>query len=93
MTDSTLVIRVDDGLKAAFADAAKAADRTASQVLRDLMRGYIKEQARHTDYDAWLRDKVAAGRSALAKGETVSGDEAEAHMAARRRTALRKATR
>lgn len=34
MTDSTFTFRVDDDLKTAFAETAKAQDRTAAQLLR-----------------------------------------------------------
>lgn len=45
MSESTVVIRVDEELKTAFASAAKAADRTASQLLRDFMREFVSRQA------------------------------------------------
>jgi predicted transcriptional regulator len=59
MPDATMVVRVDDALKTAFTQAAKAADRTASQLLRDFMRDYVREQA---EYHSWLRGKIAASR-------------------------------
>ena len=61
MPESTIVVRVDEELKAAFSDAAKAADRTTSQLVRDFMRDYIEERAGRTEYDAWYRKKVEAG--------------------------------
>lgn len=45
MSESTVVIRVDEELKTAFASAAKAADRTASQLLRDFMREFVSRRA------------------------------------------------
>lgn len=39
---STYTIRVDEDLKKAFEQAAKAMDRTGSQLLRDHMRDYVK---------------------------------------------------
>ena len=88
MADATMVVRVDDALKAAFTHAAKAADRTASQLLRDFMRDYVREQA---DYDAWLHGKVAAARAAAAAGQVRAADDVEAHFAARRARSLRQA--
>jgi predicted transcriptional regulator len=81
MADSTMVLRVDDQLKAAFAQAAKAADRTASQLLRDFMRDYVREQA---EYDAWLRGKVAAARSDAASGLLYPSEEVEGYFTERR---------
>ena len=41
--ESGLTIRIDQELKAAFVATAKSQDRTASQVLRDFMRDYVKK--------------------------------------------------
>jgi predicted transcriptional regulator len=72
MTDATMVVRVDDALKAAFTQAAKAADRTASQLLRDFMRDYVREQA---EYHSWLRGKIAATRAAA--GQAHAAEDVE----------------
>ena len=87
MADATMVVRVDDALKAAFAQAAKASDRTASQLLRDFMRDYVRERA---DYDAWLHGKVAAARAAAAAGQVRTAEDVEAHFAKRRDRSLRR---
>jgi antitoxin component of RelBE/YafQ-DinJ toxin-antitoxin module len=58
MAETTVIVRVEDELKAAFTQAAKAADRTASQLLRDFMRDYVREQAEHEQVEAWLRHEV-----------------------------------
>lgn len=58
MTATTMVVRVEGALKTAFAQAAKATDRTASQLLRDFMRDYVRTQAEHEAAEAWLRDEV-----------------------------------
>ncbi len=60
MAEATVIVRVEEDLKAAFAQAAKAADRTASQLLRDFMRDYVRAQAERTEVEAWLREDVAA---------------------------------
>ena len=62
MAESNVIVRVDDELKAAFADAAKAADRTASQLLRDFMRDFVKSQVVAADYYAWFRRQVPTDR-------------------------------
>ena len=41
MSDATFTFRVDEGLKAEFANAAKIRDRTGAQLLRDFMRSYV----------------------------------------------------
>lgn len=91
MSEATVIIRVDDELKAAFAKAAKSADRTTSQLLRDFMRDYVRRQAEQADYDAWLARKVEAGRTAIRQGRVQADDEVEAIFAERRANSLRKA--
>lgn len=91
MTEATVIVRVEGELKAAFTDAAKAADRTASQLLRDFMRDYVRRQAEQADYDAWLRQKVEAGRAAIQEGRVKSSEEVEAYFAQRRAESSRKA--
>jgi hypothetical protein len=45
MSDSTLNLRLPADLKAAFDAACAANDQTASQVIRALMREYVKRNA------------------------------------------------
>ncbi|HEX9771604.1 MAG TPA: hypothetical protein VGA50_20720 [Kiloniellales bacterium] len=59
MAQATFTFRVDDDLKSAFADAAKAQDRTAAQLLRVLMREAVRRQHDARDHDAWFRGEVA----------------------------------
>jgi predicted transcriptional regulator len=91
MSEATVIVRVDGDLKAAFTEAAKAADRTTSQLLRDFMRDYVRRQAEEAGYDSWFRAKVAAGRAAAARGDVVDGADVEAEFARRRETSVRRA--
>jgi predicted transcriptional regulator len=90
MAESTVVVRVDDKLKTAFADAAKAADRTTSQLLRDFMRDFVNGQADAAAYDAWFRSSVAEGLADARAGRVKSSDEVEAYFAKRRAATVRK---
>ena len=58
MADSTFTFRVDEDLKAAFAAAAEADDRTAAQLLRVLMRRHVARQRADGAHDAWFRQQV-----------------------------------
>lgn len=58
MTGGTFTFRIDDDLKAAFADAAKAQDRTAAQLLRVLMREAVERQREARAHDAWYRREI-----------------------------------
>lgn len=92
MPKSTVVVRVDEELKSAFADAAKAADRTASQLLRDFMRDFVKSRAEAAEHDAWFRRKVADGIADARAGRVNSSEDVESHFAERRAATLRKVT-
>jgi hypothetical protein len=56
---------------------AAGEDRPASQIMRELMRGYIEQRRQAREYDVYLRRKVEAGRGR-------SNDEVEAEFATRR---------
>ncbi|HFI5310267.1 hypothetical protein C5188_22350 [Serratia liquefaciens] len=89
MSESTVVIRVDDELKIAFASAAKAADRTASQLLRDFMRDFVSRQSQQKEYEQWLQEKVDLSRKALQEGRMVDNEDVEAYFAERRAKSMR----
>lgn len=89
MSESTVVIRVDDELKIAFASAAKAADRTASQLLRDFMRDFVSRQSQQKEYEQWLQEKVDLSRKALQEGRVVDNEDVEDYFAERRAKSMR----
>ena len=84
MSDATFTFRVDEGLKAEFASAAKAHDRTGAQLLRDFMRNYVAQQQEAQDYDAWLMSKVEQSRASAEAGNLIPAAVVEARFAARR---------
>lgn len=84
MSDATFTFRVDDGLKAEFANAAKAHDRTGAQLLRDFMRSYVAQQEETQQYDAWLAKKVELSRASAEAGNLIPAADVEARFAARR---------
>ena len=50
MGEATFTFRVEDALKSAFGEAAKARDQTAAQLLRGFMRDYVKRQQEEAEY-------------------------------------------
>lgn len=84
MSDATFTFRVDEDLKAEFAYAAKAHDRTGAQLLRDFMRSYVAQQQEAQHYDAWLADKVEQARASAEAGNLIPAADVEARFAARR---------
>lgn len=49
------------GFMAGVADEAKP----ASQVMRELMRGYIEQRLQAHDYDAYMRTRFETGRASI----------------------------
>lgn len=84
MGEATFTFRVDDALKSAFADAAKAHDRTGAQLIRDFMRDYVAGQREAVDHDAWFRGQVQIGLDSANAGRLIPAEEVEAKFAARR---------
>jgi len=54
MPETTFTFCVDQELKKAFTETARANDRPGSQLLRDFMRDYVERAA----HDAWFRAEV-----------------------------------
>lgn len=50
--DTTFTFRVDPDLKQSFEACAKSQDRTGSQLLRDFMRSYVKQNAQASLFQA-----------------------------------------
>ena len=82
MSEATFTFRVDEALKAEFAQAARSKDRTAAQLLRDYMREFVSQQRMAADHDAWFRREVQAGLVAAEAGDVVSANEVEAEAKA-----------
>lgn len=61
MPQTTFTFRVDDDLKAAFSESAKAQDRTSAQLLRVLMRDAIQRETEAHAHDDWFRGEVEQG--------------------------------
>lgn len=84
MTEATFTFRVEEKLKAAFTEAAKAQDQTSAQLLRKFMRDYVKQQQDAAEYDIWFRRKVQKAIDSANAGDLVSGNDVEAEFAALR---------
>lgn len=82
MGESTFSFQVDQALKEAFSDAAKAGDRTGEQLIRDFMRDYVAEQRDGDKYEAWFDGQVQLGLDAANAGDLVSDEQVEAEAEA-----------
>ena len=90
--EAVFTMKLEPELRSAFMAEAADEDRPASQIMRELMRGYIEERQRTRNYDDYLRNKVEAGRVSMIAGRGRSNDEVEAEFSARRKQILAKRT-
>lgn len=84
MAETTLTIRLDEELKAAFTEVAEADERTAAQLLRHLMRRQVDAARNADEHDTWFREAVGVGLASLRDEETIPHDTVEERWAARR---------
>ena len=89
MPETTFTFRVDEDLKAAFSNAAKAHDRPGSQLLRDFMRDYVEKM----EHDTWFRAEVEQGlREARdPNAEWITHEQMKAEWEVRKAELLRRA--
>lgn len=90
MTDATFTFRVEEELKAAFSEAAKAHDQTGAQLLRAFMRDYVRRQQDAAEHDMWFRQQVQAGLASANSGNLIPDDNIDAEFAALREETRRK---
>ena len=85
--EAVFTMKLEAELRADFMAEAASAHRPASQVLRELMREFVQRQREARDYDAFLSQKVEAGRASMRAGVGRDNQEVEAEFAARRERA------
>ncbi|MCH4562705.1 antitoxin of toxin-antitoxin stability system [Halomonas sp. EGI 63088] len=88
---AVFTMKLEPELRADFMAEAAAAHRPASQVLRELMREYVRQQREAREYEAFLRSKVEVARSSMRAGHGRSNEDVEAEFATRRADAEREA--
>lgn len=93
MSETTITIRIDPELKAAFAQAADAHNRTDEDLLREFMQDYIETQRTDSEYEQWFRRQVEIGVIEADGGDVIPDEEVEAEFAALRAASQRKLRR
>jgi predicted transcriptional regulator len=78
-------MKLEPELREQFMAEAEASHRPASQIMREMMRQFVRTQQEAREYEAFLQQKVDLARESMAAGEGVSNEEVEAQFAARRR--------
>ena len=91
LKEAVFTMQLEPELRADFIAEAQAADRPASQIMRELMRDYVRQQREARQYDEFLRRKVDAARASMEAGAGRSNEVVESEFAARRAQAIRKA--
>ena len=91
LKEAVFTMKLEPELRADFIAEAEAADRPASQIMRELMRDYVRRQREARQYDEFLREKVEAARTSVQAGMGRSNEAVESEFAARRAQALKKA--
>jgi hypothetical protein len=88
LKEAVFTMKLEPSLRAEFMTEVADEDRSASQVMRELMRGYIEQRRQAREYDDYLRSKVEAGRASMRSGRGRSNDEVEATFATKRNQAV-----
>jgi predicted transcriptional regulator len=79
--EALFTMKLESELREAFMAEAKAANRPASQIMRELMRRYVARQRKKREYEAYYRSAVEAGLADIKAGRVYSSQEVEAHFA------------
>ena len=87
--DAVFTMKVDPELRDEFMAEAAAADRPASQIVRELMRDFVRRQRDAREYDEYLHEKVSAARKSVKAGLGRSQEEVAADAKTRRRERLK----
>ena len=84
--EAVFTMKLEPELRDAFMAAAQRQDRPASQIVREFMRDYARQDAEYVEF---LRRKVERSRASIAAGRTFTHEEVEAKVAAHRERFLR----
>jgi predicted transcriptional regulator len=79
--EALFTMKLESELREAFMAEAKAANRPASQIMRELMRRYVARQRKKREYEEFLRKKVERGLADIRAGRVYSSEEVEAYFA------------
>ena len=90
--EAVFTMKLEPELRDAFMAEALEVDRPASQIMRELMKDYLRRREdEKRDYNEFLQRKVERSRASIAAGRTFTQEEVEAEVAARRERFLRMA--
>jgi hypothetical protein len=82
-------MKLEPELRDEFMAEAEAAHRPASQIVREMMREFVKSRREAREYDEFLARKVEMARASMRAGRGRSNEDVEAVFAERRAEVLR----
>jgi hypothetical protein len=82
MSQQTVTLSVDAGLRTAFAHAAEKNACNGDELLKGFMAEYVRQDERSRQYESWFRHKVEAGLQELAVGKGIPHATANAQVEA-----------
>jgi predicted transcriptional regulator len=83
--ETVFTMKLEPELRKDFIEAADAVHRPASQIVRELMREFIRrQQSEAQEYEEFLRDKVAVARMQIRTEQSRSNEEIEQKFAKQR---------
>ena len=82
--EAVFTMKLEPELRDQFMAEAEAVHRPASQLVRELMREFVRRQRQAREYDEFLQRKVKVARASMRAGRGQSNGEVEAKFAARR---------
>ena len=88
--EAVFTMKLEAELRDEFMAEAKAVDRPASQIMRELMREYVKRQREEREYDDFLRRKVERARQSVRAGRGRPNEEVAEEFELRRTELLRR---
>ncbi|MBX3577556.1 MAG: antitoxin of toxin-antitoxin stability system [Rhizobiaceae bacterium] len=83
--EAVFTMKLEPELRDAFMAAAKAGDRPASQIVREFMRDYVRQDR---EYVKFLQKKVEVAQREIEAGLGIPDEDVEAAFAARRQAIL-----
>ncbi|RWX77125.1 antitoxin of toxin-antitoxin stability system [Neorhizobium lilium] len=82
--EAVFTMKLEAELRDDFMAAAEASHQPASQIVREMMRDYVKRQNADLDYIQFLQRKVDLARGQIAAGNSHSSDVVEQEFRDRR---------
>ena len=81
--EAVFTMKLEPELRDAFMAEAAELDRPASQIVRELMRDFVKAQADRREYGEFVRRKVEVARESIDAGRGRPDEEVRADFARR----------